>query len=42
MLNQNKKVIAPVQWFGKSGYTKDHDTKDLIPETWMRISNGQE
>ena len=40
--NKNKKVIAPVQWFGKSGYTKDHDTKDLIPETWMRISNGQE
>ena len=40
--NKNKKVIAPVQWFGKSGYTKDHDTKDLIPETWMRISDGQE
>ena len=40
--NKNKKVIAPVQWFGKTGYTKDHDTKDLIPETWMRISDGQE
>jgi len=40
--NENKKVIAPVQWFGKTGYTKDHDTKDLIPETWMRISDGQE
>ena len=38
----NKKVIAPVQWFGKTGYTKDHDTKDLIPETWTRISDGQE
>tara|TARA_B100001113_G_scaffold294207_1_gene251109 strand:- start:917 stop:1741 length:825 start_codon:yes stop_codon:yes gene_type:complete len=37
----NKKVIAPVQWFGKTGYTKDHDTKDLIPETWTRISDGQ-
>jgi len=40
--NKNKKVIAPVQWFGKTGYTKDHDTKDLIPETWKRISDGQE
>ena len=40
--NKNKKVIAPVQWFGKTGYTKDHDIKDLIPETWTRISDGQE
>jgi len=40
--NKNKKVIAPVQWFGKTGYTKDHDTKDLIPDEWIRISDGQE
>ena len=40
--NKSKKVIAPVQWFGKTGYTKDHDTKDLIPDTWTRISDGQE
>ena len=40
--NKNKKVIAPVQWFGKTGYTKDHDTKDLIPDTWIQISDGQE
>lgn len=40
--NQNKKVIAPVQWFGKTGYTKDHDTKDLIPDGWTRITAGQE
>ena len=40
--NKNKKVIAPVQWFGKTGYTKDHDTKDLIPDTWIKISDGQE
>jgi hypothetical protein len=33
---KNKKVIAPVQWFG-TGYTKDHDTKDLIPDDWTRI-----
>ena len=40
--NKSKKVIAPVQWFGKTGYTKDHNTKDLIPDTWTRISDGQE
>ena len=40
--NKDKKVIAPVQWFGTKGYTKDHDTKDIIPETWTRISDGQE
>jgi hypothetical protein len=34
--NKNKKVIAPVQWFG-TGYTKDHDTSDLIPDGWTRI-----
>ena len=40
--NKDKKVIAPVQWFGTKGYTKDHDTKDIIPETWTRIPDGQE
>ena len=40
--NKDKKVIAPVQWFGKTGYTKDHDTKDLIPNDWIRINDGQE
>jgi hypothetical protein len=40
--NKNKKLIAPLQWFGKTGYTKDHDTKDLIPDDWIRISDGQE
>ena len=40
--NKDKKVIAPVQWFGKTGYTKDHNTKDLIPNEWTRISDGQE
>ena len=34
--NKNKKVIAPVQWFG-TGYTTDHDTSDLIPDGWTRI-----
>ena len=40
--NKNKKVIAPVQWFGKTGYTKNHNTKDLIPDGWTRITAGQE
>ena len=35
--NKDKKVIAPVQWFG-TGYTKDHDTSDLIPNGWTRIT----
>jgi hypothetical protein len=35
--NKNKKVIAPAQWFG-TGYTKDHDTKDLIPDGWTKIT----
>jgi hypothetical protein len=38
--NKDKKVFAPSQWFGKEGYTKDHDTKDLIPDSWTKISNG--
>ena len=40
--NKDKKVIAPSQWFGKTGYTKDHDTKDLIPDDWIKITAGQE
>ena len=40
--NKNKLVIAPFQWFGKTGYTKDFDTKDLIPHDWIRINDGQE
>lgn len=39
--NKSKLVIAPFQWFGKTGYTKDHDTKDLIPDDWIRICDGQ-
>lgn len=40
--NKNKKVIAPSQWFGKTGYTKDHNTQDLIPHEWIIITDGQE
>lgn len=35
--NKNKKVIAPNQWFG-IGHTRKHDTSDLIPIEWTRIS----
>ena len=35
--NKDKKVIAPRQWFGANGYTKDHNTKDVIPDGWTRI-----
>jgi hypothetical protein len=32
-----KLVIAPARWFGTTGYTSQHDTSDLIPESWARI-----
>jgi hypothetical protein len=32
--NENKKVIAPKQWFGPA---ISHNTKDLIPKTWNTI-----
>ena len=40
--NKDKTVIAPAQWFGKTGYTKNHNTKDLIPNDWTIINDGQE
>jgi len=33
----SEKVIAPKQWFGTTGYTRDHDTSDIVPESWERI-----
>ena len=36
-VNKNKKVIAPKQWFGTDGYTKDHNTKDVLPDEWTQI-----
>lgn len=33
--NANKQVIAPKLWFGNS--LSFHDTKDLIPEGWLKI-----
>ena len=38
--NKEKKVIAPQQWFGTTGYTKNHDTSDVVPDEWVRISDG--
>ena len=40
--NKDKKVIARADWFGSKGYTKNHNTKDLIPDDWTRITAGQE
>lgn len=31
--SQNKKVIAPKQWFGPSGHK---DTQDIIPNNWIK------
>ena len=30
-------VVAPQQWFGTDGYTKDHNTKVVVPDGWTRI-----
>jgi len=32
--NKNKKVVAPNKWFGD---LLNHDTKDLIPESWVKM-----
>jgi hypothetical protein len=34
-LSNSNQVIAPINWFGET--CKDKNTKDLIPERWMRI-----
>lgn len=34
--NPNKKVVAPLNWFGPE-LAQTHNTKDLIPEGWSRI-----
>jgi hypothetical protein len=36
--NPAKKVIAPLTWFGTDGDTRNHDTRDLIPDGWLRIA----
>lgn len=33
--NVNKKVISPKTWFGPA--LSMHDTKDLIPDSWIRL-----
>lgn len=30
-------VIAPSRWFGENGYTSNNDTKDLIPDRWIKL-----
>ena len=36
-LANSQKVIVPINWYGTQGYTSKHNTKDLIPETWVLI-----
>ena len=35
--NNNKRVIAPKNWFGPSGIQKGYNSKDIIPENWIKI-----
>ena len=32
--NEDKVVIGPEKWFGSA---INHDTKDLLPEKWIKI-----
>ena len=34
---EDKTVVYPKQWFGVTGYTKDHDVSDLFPCRWVKI-----
>lgn len=36
-LANSNKVIAPFKWFGTKGNTSKNNTKDLIPENWIKI-----
>jgi len=33
--NQNKKVIAPKNWFGEAGIKRGYNSKDIIPQDWI-------
>ena len=33
--NPNKKVVAPINWFGPA--YAHFDTKDLIPDNWIKL-----
>jgi hypothetical protein len=35
--NDDPIVISPKKWFGTTGYTKNNNTKDLIPNRWRTI-----
>lgn len=36
-LSRSTNVIAPARWFGDSGYTASNNTKDIIPEKWIKL-----
>ena len=35
--NPDSQVIVPKNWFGSEGYTKNHNTQDIIPDRWIKI-----
>ena len=35
--NEEKQVVYPKQWFGITGYTKDHNVSDMFPKDWIKI-----
>lgn len=36
-LANSKKTVAPKKWFGDSGYTANHDTRDIYRKDWIVI-----
>jgi len=34
---EDKMVVYPKQWFGITGYTKDHNVSDLFPSNWIKL-----
>lgn len=40
--NPEKIVIAPKNWFGISSETRHHDVKDLLPPSYIKITNRME
>jgi hypothetical protein len=36
-LSNSNNVIAPLHWFGENGYTSKNDTKDIIPDKWIKL-----
>jgi len=35
--DKNRMVVAPKHWFNPTGPAKDFNTKDIVPERWIRL-----